>query len=200
MSEIQHKRPANMQRITTTLLRRTSRPNHHLLQKQITLRPFSQINRLTMSSDQDYAAFLEKANQDTGSSSEVKTSGFAQTKAVDTAVPAPLNTVDAFYQSDTDEPFEPVALQYGKQGSIDQGMIHRASRLSFKLTSHRKICQPDQPLWRGGKDQPERLECQEPLRRCCRGRQEGRQRQGGRSSLPCCSRQHSLRVLHRHFE
>ncbi|KAG9682590.1 hypothetical protein KCU95_g14190, partial [Aureobasidium melanogenum] len=74
-----------------------------------------------MSSDQEYANFLEKANQDTGSSSnEVKTSGFAQTKAVDSAVPAPLKNVDAFYQSDTDEPFEPVALKYGKQNSISQ--------------------------------------------------------------------------------
>ncbi|CAD0092508.1 unnamed protein product [Aureobasidium mustum] len=77
-----------------------------------------------MSSDQEYANFLEKANQDTGSSSnEVKTSGFAQTKAVDSTVPAPLKNVDAFYQSDTDEPFEPVALKYGKQNSISQGQI-----------------------------------------------------------------------------
>lgn len=77
-----------------------------------------------MSSDQEYANFLEKANQDTGSSSnEVKTSGFAQTKSVDSAVPAPLKNVDAFYQSDTDEPFEPVALKYGKQNSISQGQI-----------------------------------------------------------------------------
>ncbi|KAI4717704.1 hypothetical protein E4T48_06100 [Aureobasidium sp. EXF-10727] len=74
-----------------------------------------------MSSDQEYANFLEKANQDTGSSSnEAKTSGFAQTKAVDAAVPTHLKSVDAFYQSDTDEPFEPVALKYGKHGSISQ--------------------------------------------------------------------------------
>ncbi|KEQ69770.1 hypothetical protein M436DRAFT_55197 [Aureobasidium namibiae CBS 147.97] len=74
-----------------------------------------------MSSDQEYANFLEKANQDTGSSSnEVKSSGFAQTKAVDSAVPKSLNNVDAFYQSDTDEPFESVALKYGKKDSISQ--------------------------------------------------------------------------------
>lgn len=78
-----------------------------------------------MSSDQEYANFLEKADQDTGASSsnEVKTSGFAQTKAVDSAVPTPLKDVDAFYQSDTDEPFEPVALKYGKQDSISQGQV-----------------------------------------------------------------------------
>ena len=74
-----------------------------------------------MSSDQEYANFLEKANQDTGSSSEVKTSGFAQTKAVDSAVPQSLKDVDTFYQSDTDEPFDPVALKYGTKDAISQG-------------------------------------------------------------------------------
>jgi hypothetical protein len=77
-----------------------------------------------MSSDQEYAAFLEKANQDTGSNTVNTTSsnsGFAQTKAVDTKVPAELNSVDSFfYQSDTDEPFEPVALKYDR-GKLDQG-------------------------------------------------------------------------------
>lgn len=89
-----------------------------------------------MSSDQDYAAFLEKANQDTGSSSEqVKTSGFANTKAVDTAVPAALKNVDAFYQSDSDEPFEPVALQYGKKDSIDKSQcIYVTFQRSLRLT------------------------------------------------------------------
>jgi hypothetical protein len=86
-----------------------------------------------MSSDQEYANFLEKANQDTGSSSnEVKTSGFAQTKAVDSAVPQSLKSVDTYYQSDTDEPFEPVALKYGKQNSIKQGQIQYKSEVYSK--------------------------------------------------------------------
>lgn len=76
-----------------------------------------------MSSDADYASFLNKANQDTSgaSSNEVKTSGFANTKTTDTAVPKALKSVEAFYQSDSDEPFEPVALKFGKK-ELDAGL------------------------------------------------------------------------------
>jgi hypothetical protein len=67
-----------------------------------------------MSSDADYASFLDKANQDTGaaqqqSSSNKKSYG---TKSVDTAVPQVLEQVEEYYVSDADEPFEPVALKY----------------------------------------------------------------------------------------
>lgn len=75
-----------------------------------------------MSSDQDYLAFLEKANQDTGSPAN-KDSGFAQTKAVDASVPGPLKNIDAFYMSESDEPFEPVAISYKKDGSLTEGMF-----------------------------------------------------------------------------
>lgn len=65
-----------------------------------------------MSNDDDYASFLDKANQDTGSSS-VQSSSFASTKAVDTDVPAALKSLnDAYYMSESDEPFEPVALKF----------------------------------------------------------------------------------------
>jgi hypothetical protein len=119
--------PTNMQRTTLQLFRKST--SRFLQTRQLRTRFFlqrnlSQTSRFIMSSDQEYANFLEKANQDTGSSSnEVKISGFAQTKAVDSAVPASLKSVDAYYQSDTDEPFEPVALKYGKQESISQGQI-----------------------------------------------------------------------------
>jgi hypothetical protein len=119
--------PTNMQRTTLQLFRKST--SRFLQTRQLRTRFFlqrnlSQTSRFIMSSDQEYANFLEKANQDTGSSSnEVKSSGFAQTKAVDSAVPASLKSVGAFYQSDTDEPFEPVALKYGKQDSISQGQI-----------------------------------------------------------------------------
>ena len=68
-----------------------------------------------MSSDADYAAFLDKANQDTGSAQAQESSktGYG-TKSVDTAVPRALQSVDEYYVSDADEPFEPVALQYSK--------------------------------------------------------------------------------------
>jgi len=71
-----------------------------------------------MSTDEDYASFLDKANQDTASSKpSQKDTKFAATKAVDTDVPAPLQKLgDAFYTSDTDEPFEAVALGHsGKE-------------------------------------------------------------------------------------
>jgi hypothetical protein len=69
----------------------------------------------TMSSDADYAAFLDKANQDTGSAQAQESSkaGYG-TKSIDTAVPQALQSVEEYYVSDADEPFEPVALQYGK--------------------------------------------------------------------------------------
>ncbi|KAB2099770.1 hypothetical protein AG0111_0g11934 [Alternaria gaisen] len=67
-----------------------------------------------MSSDADYAAFLDKANQDTGSAetkdaSQKKSYG---TKSVNTAVPKTLEQVEEYYVSDSDEPFEPVALEF----------------------------------------------------------------------------------------
>ncbi|KAL6703289.1 hypothetical protein ACN47E_009996 [Coniothyrium glycines] len=66
-----------------------------------------------MSSDADYASFLDKANQDTGSA-EAKNAPKKRfgTKSVDTAVPKILEQVEAYYTSDADEPFEPVALKY----------------------------------------------------------------------------------------
>jgi len=71
-----------------------------------------------MSTDEDYASFLDKANQDTGASKQLKAdTKFAATKAVNASVPAPLHKLnDEFYISDTDEPFEPVALGHsGKE-------------------------------------------------------------------------------------
>jgi hypothetical protein len=64
-----------------------------------------------MSSDADYAAFLDKANQDTGAAT-AQTSKKVGTKAVDTAVPGALEGIEAYYISDADEPFEPVALKF----------------------------------------------------------------------------------------
>lgn len=75
-----------------------------------------------MSSDADYASFLDKANQDTGSveakGTSKKTYG---TKSVDTSVPKILEQVEEYYISDADEPFEPVALAY-KGSKVTAGM------------------------------------------------------------------------------
>lgn len=93
------------------LLRSVTKPIPRLFGQRIPLGIYSK--RSIMSNDDDYASFLEKANQDTGSSS-VQSSSFAQTKAVDTDVPAALQSLDdAFYMSESDEPFEPVALKFG---------------------------------------------------------------------------------------
>jgi hypothetical protein len=76
-----------------------------------------------MSSDADYAAFLDKANQDAGSAQAHESSKTVYgTKSVDTAVPQALQNVEEYYVSDADEPFEPVALQYGK-AQIDAGKL-----------------------------------------------------------------------------
>lgn len=70
-----------------------------------------------MSSDADYAAFLDKANQDTGGSASAQSAQKVGTKAVDTVVPKALESIEAYYISDADEPFEPVALKFeGKEG------------------------------------------------------------------------------------
>jgi hypothetical protein len=82
--------------------------SHHTLQKQL-----QQHNTTAMSSDADYEAFLNKANEDSnaGKSSTLskKTVG---TKSVNTAVPKTLSEVDEIYTSESDAPFEPVSLTY----------------------------------------------------------------------------------------
>lgn len=67
-----------------------------------------------MSSDADYTAFLDKANQDSAPAEAQDTSkkGYGTT-SVNTAVPKALEGVEEYYVSDADEPFEPVALEFG---------------------------------------------------------------------------------------
>lgn len=68
-----------------------------------------------MSSDDAYSAFLDQANQDTGASkASTKGSSPAESKTVNTEVPALLQNVERFgtYTSEADEPFEPVSLKW----------------------------------------------------------------------------------------
>ncbi|TLD36968.1 hypothetical protein E2P81_ATG02750 [Venturia nashicola] len=66
-----------------------------------------------MASDEDYAAFLDKANQDpSGGKASAQSSKKAGTKSVDTEVPKVLEQVEEYYTSDADEPFEPVSLKW----------------------------------------------------------------------------------------
>lgn len=82
-----------------------------------------------MSSDADYAAFLDKANQDVAPAEQQDLSkkGYG-TKSVNTAVPKALESVEEYYVSDADEPFEPVALEYSG-GSISAGEWFLVSRV-----------------------------------------------------------------------
>lgn len=73
-------------------------------------------------SDDAYMSFLDKANADLNAG--LKTQQGTEpnrTETVDTTtqIPTPLQSVDSYYISDTDEPFEPVSLSWkgAKQGT-----------------------------------------------------------------------------------
>jgi hypothetical protein len=81
-----------------------------------------------MASDEDYAAFLDKANEDPNKGiAKTQSSGKIQLKAVDHGVEIPASlkkaTEDAFYISDADEPFEPVCLKHSGKSLPDEGML-----------------------------------------------------------------------------
>jgi hypothetical protein len=79
-----------------------------------------------MASDEDYASFLDKANEDpSAGTAKSQSKGKVELKAVDAEVPAALKkaTKDAFYVSDADEPFVPVALKFGGKTLPDEGML-----------------------------------------------------------------------------
>ncbi|KAF2089938.1 hypothetical protein K490DRAFT_71647 [Saccharata proteae CBS 121410] len=69
-----------------------------------------------MASDEDYAAFLDKANQDTGVDQDSAASQSFGTKAVNADVPHVLQQVEEYYVSESDEPFEPVSLAWDGDG------------------------------------------------------------------------------------
>ncbi|KAH0556666.1 hypothetical protein GP486_005529 [Trichoglossum hirsutum] len=68
-----------------------------------------------MSSDEAYAAFLDKANETplAGGNSSIQS---VETKAIDTSVPASLQSIDKYYVSEADEPFTPVGLKWNGKG------------------------------------------------------------------------------------
>jgi len=77
----------------------------------------------SMSSDADYAAFLDRANHDRGACAEgmdtwKKSVG---TKRVNTGVPKALEQVEEYYTSEADEPFEPVALRFDDGPRVSAG-------------------------------------------------------------------------------
>lgn len=69
-----------------------------------------------MSSDDAYMSFLDKANADLNAGrAPQQGADTVRTETVDAnvTVPKSLQSVDAYYISDADEPFEPVALKWG---------------------------------------------------------------------------------------
>lgn len=74
------------------------------------------ISRAMSSDDDAYMSFLDKANADLNNARAQQTqqSSGVRTETVDVGVqiPAPLKSVNAYYISETDEPFEPVTLRW----------------------------------------------------------------------------------------
>ncbi|KAK1139654.1 hypothetical protein N8T08_000591 [Aspergillus melleus] len=90
-----------------------------------------------MSSDDAYMSFLDKANADLNTArnqpSQNVSSSVARTETVDAGVrvPAPLTSIDAFYISETDEPFEPVTLRWD---GASRGLFPDPSHLSSLIS------------------------------------------------------------------
>jgi len=78
-------------------------------------------------SDEDYEAFLSKANQDTSNNSTATSTSApakkAGTTSVNTKIPKALEAVEQYYTSDADEPFEPVSLVWSGEGLPGEGML-----------------------------------------------------------------------------
>lgn len=80
-----------------------------------------------MSSDEAYSSFLDQANQDTGASKVSTQSGRGSTKAVDTDIPGALRSLEHYYTSDADEPFEPVSLRWTGQNMPSESRLLQPS-------------------------------------------------------------------------
>ena len=81
-----------------------------------------------MASDEDYMAFLDKANKDPNEGvAKTQSKGKVELKAVDSGVRVPAGlkkaTSDAFYISDADEPFVPVCLKFDGKKLPDEGQL-----------------------------------------------------------------------------
>ncbi|RJE17226.1 hypothetical protein PHISCL_10437, partial [Aspergillus sclerotialis] len=100
-----------------------------------------------MSSDDAYMSFLNKANADLGAG---RSQGTAQSQStirtgtldVNAQVPAPLASINEYYISETDEPFEPVVLKWedAKRGiwpgfSQLSDLISQSGDLSGSITT-----------------------------------------------------------------
>ena len=132
---------------TTTIASRHHSHNHPLSRShhRYPLKPTTQTR--TMSSDDAYMSFLNKANADLSAGQQQQQqqpqgTSIARTQTVDAnnqnQIPASLQSVDAFYVSETDEPFEPVVLGWegAKEGVWPS---HCMSCLGFLLPTPNPI-------------------------------------------------------------
>ncbi|CAG8413426.1 unnamed protein product [Penicillium salamii] len=112
-----------------------------LLPRSPTQLPRSISTTHTMASDDAYMSFLDKANADVSDKSQ---QGPIQMQTVHStlSVPKVLQSIEIYYTSDTDEPFEPVALKWdeaakGAWPSPDQllSLIAPDSNLSISTLS-----------------------------------------------------------------
>ncbi|KAJ5205270.1 hypothetical protein N7491_004106 [Penicillium cf. griseofulvum] len=116
----------------TCIFPATSRPQPS--SSHPTKSPFSTSTQI-MSSDDAYMSFLNKANADvSGGQALQQGAGTVKTETVHSSlsVPKPLQSVDAYYISDTDEPFEPVVLKWDDAA---KGSWPSADQLSSLISS-----------------------------------------------------------------
>ena len=92
-----------------------------------------------MASDEDYTAFLDKANADRQSAPTTQSKPATQQKTVNTQQlhPALQNIQQHTYTSDADEPFAPVSLSRaaGKSGAVNKSEVaHLAGESEDKVS------------------------------------------------------------------
>lgn len=105
-----------------------------------------------MASDEEYAAFLDKVNQDpsagvsTTAQSHTPETATLTTKSADLGqdIPTVINDVESFYVSETDEAFESVALDWDGAGQgkwPSEGMFFSEPAISIVyVLSHLRVC------------------------------------------------------------
>jgi hypothetical protein len=99
-------------------------------------------------SDDAYMSFLDKANADLNSAraEKARRASVARTETVhmNVRVPTPLTSVDVYYVSETDEPFEPVTLRW--EGAT-KGVWPDAGTFSFPFLSTLGLLRISHCIW-----------------------------------------------------
>jgi hypothetical protein len=125
---IEQTKPVARRRFPTSFL--PNRPLRILRLRQLkpSYTPLQVRRPASTMSDEDYEAFLNKANQDVGGAT-AQSKKSVGIKAVDTEIPQGLEKVNEVFVSDADEPFEPVSLKYSGDSLPSKGKIASLSSL-----------------------------------------------------------------------